>query len=50
MPEDVETLKRHCAARKAAILEAEAISHESAPAPAPVAVQRRGNGKARVAA
>lgn len=62
MPEDLEALKRHCAARKAAILEAlreaqaerEAISHESAPlqpTPAPtVAVPRRGNGKARVAA
>ena len=62
MPEDLEALKRHCAARKAAILEAlreteaerEAISHESAPlqsTPAPtVAVPRRGNGRARAAA
>ena len=53
MPEDLEALKTHCAARKAAILEAlrqaqaerEAISHESAPlqsTPAPtVAVPRR---------
>ncbi|MCA1602813.1 MAG: ATP-binding protein [Acidobacteria bacterium] len=58
MPEDLEALKRHCAARKAAILEAlreaqaerEAISHESAPAPAPVATSRRRNGRARAAA
>lgn len=58
MPEDLEALKRHCVASKAAILEAlreaqaerEAISHESAPAPAPVATPRRRNERSRAAA
>ncbi|MGH8515082.1 MAG: hypothetical protein ACREV8_14310, partial [Gammaproteobacteria bacterium] len=58
MPEDLEALKRHCAACKAAILEAlreaqavrEAIHHESAPAPDPVATPRRRNERARAAA